>query len=374
MRDFLSFEEAREIARRRLPRGLFDYIDRGVGEEASLRELRVRLDAAQIVPRILCGADAPDTAVELFGERYDTPFIIAPTAMAGLVHLEGEEGLARAAASSGAAFCLSTQSLSSISEIARAVSGIRIWMQIYLWQDLDHSAAMLRNAWDTGARIAVLTVDTPAGSRKEWNLRSGFNMPFRPCLRSLSDIAMRPGWLLNVVARRALQRGLPAMNNYPAGLRPGLFRASGSGLGLMKGLNWDHVRWLRDRWHGKLVLKGILSVEDAEKAIAAGADGIVVSSHGARNFDASPAPIDVLSDIAKLCGGRTTILADSGIRRGLDVLRYRSRGAQAVMLGRLPLWGLAAGGEAGVARALAVLKEEYIEASRYVGSSSFSSG
>ena len=173
----------------------------------------------------------------------------------------------------------------------------------------------------------------PAGSRKEWNL------PFSLSFRSVADIASKPEWLFNVIIRRTVARGLPALNNYPLHGRPSLLRAATDpGLGLMKGLKWDHVRWLRDWWPGQVVPRGILSPEDAEKAIAAGANGIVVSSHGARNFDASPAPVDALPAIAKLCAGRTTVLADSGIRRGLDVLRYRDRGARAVMLGRLPLW------------------------------------
>lgn len=366
MRGFLSFDEARRSARRRLPRGLFDYIDRGVGEEASLRALRTRLDAAEITPKMLLGADTPDARVTLFGQQLDAPFIIAPTAMAGLVHRGGEEALARAAARSGVPFCLSTQSLGSVEEIARAVPDLTIWMQFYLWQDLDLSEALLQSARRAGVRVAVMTIDTPAGSRKEWNLRSGFDMPFKPCMRSLSDLVLRPNWLFGVALARTLRHGLPAMNNYPETMRPRLIGKSvDPQVTLMKGLNWDHVRWLRDRWQGKLVLKGILSRDDAETAISVGADGIVVSSHGARNFDASPAPIDVLEDISALCDGRLTVMADSGIRRGLDVLRYRRRGAEAVMLGRLPLWALAAEGEHGVVKALSILKEEYIESLRY---------
>ena len=365
MSGFLSFEEARRTARRKLPRGLFDYIDRGVGEETSLRALRTRLDATVIVPRMLSGAE-PQTETELFGVSYRAPLIIAPTAMAGLIHSGGEEALARAAAKCGLPFCLSTQSLSSVDEIARAAPDINIWMQVYLWQDLSFSEAMLRRAWDAGARIAVMTVDTPAGSRKEWNLRSGANMPYKMTPRGLIDLALRPNWLVCVALRRTIRSGLPTMNNYPEGLQPKLIGAAvDPRLSLMKGLNWDHVGWLRDRWPGKLVLKGILSCEDAEQSVSMGADGIVVSSHGARNFDASPAPIDVLEGIAAVGGNRLTIMADSGIRRGLDVLRYRLRGAKAVMLGRYPLWALAAEGETGVVKALSILKEEYLEGLRY---------
>jgi L-lactate dehydrogenase (cytochrome) len=363
---FLSYDDARTIARRKLPKGLFDYIDRGVGEEASLKRLRVALDEAEITPRILSGLVDPDLRTELFGKQLSAPFIIAPTAMAGLVHQGGEVALAKAAQKYGVPFCLSTQSLSGVDEIAAAVPGLDMWMQIYLWQDLAHSEKMLKRAWDSGVRVAVMTVDTPKGSRKEWNMRSGFDMPFRISPRSVSDLALRPGWLLRVILPHLLRSGIPAMNNYPNGMRPKLLgRKVHPGLTLKRGLSWDDVSWLRERWSGPLVLKGVLSPEDAEKAISLGADGIVVSSHGARNFDASPAPINVLPDIASVCAGRVTVMADSGIRRGLDVLRYQEKGAKAVMLGRLPIYALASEGMTGVIKALEILGEELSEALRY---------
>ncbi len=363
---FLSYAQARSVAKRRLPKGLFDYIDRGVGEEASLKALSKALDETIIVPRILSGLVEPELTTELFGKRYSAPFIIAPTAMAGLVHQRGEIALARAAKKFGIPICLSTQSLSSVDEVAAAVPDLDIWMQIYLWQDLGYSEQLLKRAGDAGVRVAVMTVDTPKGSRKEWNMQSGFDMPFRISPRSVSDLALRPGWLLRVILPHLLRGGLPAMNNYPDGMRPQLLgRKIHPGLTVKRGLCWDDVAWLRDKWSGPLVLKGILAPEDAEKAISMGADGIVVSSHGARNFDASPAPINVLSEIASLCSGRVTVMADSGIRRGLDVLRYQEKGATAVMLGRLPIYALAAEGMNGVIKALEILSEELSEALRY---------
>lgn len=367
MATFLSFDAARCHARRRLPRGLFDYIDRGVGEEASLRALRTRLDAAGIVPQVLQGRTGPYTGCTLFGQRYAAPFIIAPTAMAGLVHRQGEAALARAAGAAGIPFSLSTQSVSGVDEIARAAPETAIWMQIYLWRELSFTEALLARARNAGVRVLVMTVDTPAGARKEWNLQSGFNMPFRICARSLTDLALRPNWLAGVMLPQVLRGGIPQMDNYPEGMRPRLIGPPvDPRLSLMPGLNWDHVAWLRDRWSGTLILKGILSPDDARRAAEAGADGIVVSSHGARNFDAAPAPIDVLPQIISAVAGRLTVLADSGVKRGLDVLRYTTRGARSVMLGRLPLWALASGGEAGVHEMLAVLRTEYAEALNYL--------
>lgn len=364
---FLSFEDARAAARRKLPKGLFDYIDRGVGNEASLRHLQASLDNTLISPRVLNGIQNPALETTLFGRTYAAPFVIAPTAMAGLVHRHGEPGLARAAAQFGIPFCLSTQSLNSADEIRAAAPDVDLWMQVYLWQDLQQSELMLRRAWDAGARVAVMTVDTPVGSRKEWNLRSGFNMPFRLCRRSITDITLRPGWLVTVVLSNLLRSGMPTMNNYPDGRRPKLVGPPvDPDLTLMTGLAWSHVDWLRDKWPGTLILKGILAAEDARRAVKSGADGIVVSSHGARNFDASPAPIDVLPQIAADAGDHLTVLADSGVRRGLDALRYQKNGAKAVMLGRLPLYALAAEGEPGVLKALEILKAEYAEALRFV--------
>ncbi|SNY93599.1 L-lactate dehydrogenase (cytochrome) [Cohaesibacter sp. ES.047] len=363
---FLNYAQARTAAKRRLPKGLFDYIDRGVGEEASLKALSKSLNETVIVPRILSGLVEPELSTTLFGKRYSAPFIIAPTAMAGLIHQGGEMALARAAKTFGIPFCLSTQSLSSVDEVAAAVPDLDLWMQIYLWQDLSYSEQLLKRAWDAGARVAVMTVDTPKGSRKEWNMQSGFDMPFRISPRSVGDLALRPGWLLRVILPHMLRSGLPAMNNFPHGIQPKLLgRKIHPGLTMRRGLSWDDVAWLRDKWSGPLVLKGILAPDDAEKAISMGADGIVVSSHGARNFDASPAPINVLSDISSVCAGRVTVMADSGIRRGLDVLRYQEKGARAVMLGRLPIYALAAEGMKGVTKALEILSEELSEALRY---------
>ncbi|MGO4852254.1 alpha-hydroxy acid oxidase [Phaeovulum sp. W22_SRMD_FR3] len=363
MRAYHSFNDARDRARRRLPRGLFDYVDRGVGEEASLLALRQSLDAVKIAPRAFVSEKARGTATQLFGRSCGAPFIIAPTAMAGLIHLDGEIALARAATRHGLPVCLSTQSVTSVEDLARQVPDADIWMQLYLWQDLDLSAGLMDRAAGAGAKVLVMTIDTPYGVRKEWNIRNGFGMPFRLSPRSLSDFALHPGWLLRVALRHLIRSGMPRLGNYPEGMRPSLLGGSDAPrVALRRDLRWQDVAWVRKRWAGRLILKGVMTAEDAQRAAQVGADGIVVSSHGARNFDAAPAPIEVLSQIRAATPPGVTVLADSGIRRGLDVLRYQLRGAEAVMLGRLPLWALAAGGEAGVDLALAVLRQEYVEA------------
>lgn len=364
----LSFDEMRRAARRRLPRGLFDYIDRGVGNEAGLRALRQRLDATLIAPRVLRTQPGRDIGCTLFGAPQQAPFIIAPTAMAGLVHRDGEKLLARAAERHGFPICLSTQSLSAVEDLRRAAPRATIWMQLYLWQDRALSLDLLNRARDAGVQVLVMTVDTPYGARKEWNLRSGFDMPFRPSPRSLADLALHLPWAARTLLPGLLREGWPRFGNYPKGLAPRLIGPPADPrVDMRRPLGWDDVAWTRAHWDGALVLKGILTPRDARLAARAGADGIVVSSHGARNLDAAPAPIDALPQIAAQAGHDLTLLADSGIRRGLDVLRYRLGGARAVMLGRLPLWALAAGGADAVEAAFAALREEYLEALDYSG-------
>ena len=363
----LTYEEARRGARRAIPRALFDYIDRGVGEESSLLALRQSLDDYLIVPRILRSHEGCSIATRLFGEDYATPFIIAPTAMAGLIRHDGEIAMARAASRHGIRVCLSTQSVISIERLARSVPEARLWMQLYLWNDPEASGQLMDRAAAAGADVLVMTVDTPRGARKAWNVRSGFDMPFRFTARGMADIALHPRWLVRVVLRSMARGALPRLENFPEGSRPGLIGPiTSSELYLRRDLNWDDVARVRDRWKGKLVLKGILAVEDADRAVEIGADGIVVSSHGARNFDAAPA-IAVLPGIVREVGGRLDVLADSGIRNGLDALRYRHAGARAVMLGRLPLFALAAGGEAGVDGLLDLFVRDYREALDFSG-------
>lgn len=369
MGQYLSFADARRKAKRRLPKGLFDYINRGVGDEASLQRIHDRLDATQVAPRVLRSNGNRNVETRLFGRTLSSPFVIAPTAMAGLIQANGEVSLARAAAHAGIPICLSTQSITSVEELRQHAPSADIWMQLYLWQDRDLSLSLLKRAAEAGSEVLVMTVDTPYSARKEWNIKSGFDMPFAPKPSSVAELALHPGWLAKAILLSLMQKGLPRLGNYPEGLQPKLLgKAADPRVRLRQELSWSDVDWVRSNWDGTLVIKGILTPEDAELAQAHGADGIVVSSHGARNFDAAPAPIDVLPGITKrtpdLC-----ILADSGVRRGLDIFRYTHCGAQAVMLGRIILWALAAGGEEGVKTALDVLKTEFTEALDFAGHS-----
>lgn len=356
--DALNFHELRALARSRLPRGIFEYIDRGSEDESCLRHHRSAFEACRIHPTILAGGAARSLDVELFGERYALPFIAAPTAFTGLVWHKGEIALARAAERAGIAYCAATEAVTSLEEIA-ASSQCPLWFQLYLWEDETLWRELLQKAWGLGVRTLALTVDTPVYAKREFNQRNGFGVPFRFSLRSIFDVATHPHWALGVLGRYAAAGALPDFANYPPEYRPNVLgRGTVKKMRLMPGLSWTHVDAIRRAWKGNLVLKGILRRDDAVKAAEHGVDGIVVSSHGARNLDTSVAPIEVLQPIADAVGERMTILADSGIQRGSDIFKLLACGAKAVMVGRAFLYGTAVGGEAGASCAIDILRQE----------------
>lgn len=357
-----GFDDWRGVAKRRLPRGVFDYIDRGVGRESALARSRTRLDAYTIIPRILRGERPVSTRINLFGQPSRAPVIVAPTAMAGLIEHDGEIAMARAAARLGLPVCISTQSITPVHQIRAAVPDAQLWYQLYCWSDFSLTLGNMTAAQDSGINVLMVTVDTPSGARKDWNTRNGFGMPFTWNPRALCDIALHMPWTVRVILPHLLRGGMPAYGNYPEDKRPTLTReVEDPYLSLKMALNWEDITRLRDKWPGELVLKGVMHPQDAKKAADLGLNGIVVSSHGGRNFDPCPPAIDVLPDITATVGDRMTVLADSGVQIGTDVLKYINAGAAGVMTGRLPLWGLAAHGTAGAETALAGLLQELEE-------------
>jgi L-lactate dehydrogenase (cytochrome) len=364
----LNVGDYRRLARRRLPRGVFEYVDRGTEDEVGLRALRESLDAVKLAPKVLADVAALDLSATLFGRRQALPVVIAPTAMAGLLWHDGEVRLARAAKTAGIPLCISTQSITSVEAIAAGAPGADLWFQLYVWHDRRLTHELLARVRAAGVETLVLTADTPASPKKEWNVRNGFGIPIVPSLRAGIDVALHPRWLLGVLLRQALSTGLPTYAHYPPAFKTPVTRAAVTpDLSITDRLTWDDLRELRRRWPGRLVVKGILRADDAQRAHDCGADGIVVSSHGGRNLDAAPAPIEVLPAIAERVAGRMTVLADSGIRRGSDIAKYLASGAQAVMLGRAVLYGVAAAGEAGAADVLAILRDELARTLAFLG-------
>jgi L-lactate dehydrogenase (cytochrome) len=368
MRMLLNADDYRSRARKFLPRGLFDYIDRGTEDETALRRLRASLDGITLMPSALTGHDKRDFGATVLGQRLAAPLIVAPTALAGLVAHDGETKLARATSRVGIPVCISTQSVTTIETIRRGAPDATLWFQLYVWRDRALTAQLLKRARASGCEVLAVTVDTPVSPNREYNKRNGFGIPFVPGLRSAIDVALHPRWLLDVLAHHLLSEGMPTYGHYPdqfrtAITRPGIAEA----VRLEHRLNWDDISWLREIWPGKLIIKGVLAVKDAETAARLGADAIVVSAHGGRNLDCLPTPVECLPAITDAVRGRLKILADSGVRRGTDVLKYLALGAEAVLLGRLPLWGLAAGGEAGAEAVLRMIIDEMDTAMAFLG-------
>ncbi|KRQ02427.1 alpha-hydroxy acid oxidase [Bradyrhizobium manausense] len=364
----LNASDYRSRARQFLPRGLFEYIDRGSEDETALARLRGSLDAITLLPAVLTGRDRCDLDTVLFGRRIAAPLIVAPTALAGLVSHDGETKLARAASRIGIPVCISTQSVTSIEAIRRGAPDALLWFQLYVWRDRALTARLLERASACGCDNLLVTVDTPVSPNREYNERNGFGIPFKPRLRSMIDVALHPGWLFGVLAHYLMGEGVPTYGHYPEAFRTAITRADiAEAVRIEPHLSWDDMRWLREIWPGKLTIKGVLAVDDAERAAGIGADGIVVSVHGGRNLDCLPPPADCIPAIVAAVKGRLTILADSGVRRGTDVLKYLALGAEAVLLGRLPLWGLAAGGEQGAEAVLRMVLREMETGMAFLG-------
>jgi (S)-mandelate dehydrogenase len=353
----LNVADARRAAQRRLPRGLFEYVDRGTEDEISIAANRRRLDAIQLAPTVLVDVSRRSQKAEILGHAQPSPLVIAPTAVAGLLWRDGEIELAKAAAAAGIPFCVSTQSITAIERIAE--SRARLWFQLYVWKNRQRTLALIDRVWAAGAETLVLTVDTAVTPNREYNQRNGFGIPLQPSWRAGLDLVVHPRWTLAVLLRSIAASGVPTYAHYPQEFRTRIGRAALSDeVSLATDAAWEDVRLLRRHWKGKLVLKGILRVEDARTAVSHGVDAIVVSNHGARNLDCAVGPTDVLPAIVAAVGEHMEILADSGVRRGSDVARFIALGAHGVLVGRAPLYGLAIGGAAGAGRVLALLAHE----------------
>lgn len=368
MAPLLNADDYRLRARKVLPRGLFEYIDRGTEDETALRRIREGLDAITLRPSVLTGHGKRALEIDLLGQRLAAPLAVAPTALAGLVSHDGEAKLARAAATVGIPFCVSTQSVTTIETIRASAPDAILWFQLYVWRDRALTSKLLERVRAARCDCLVVTADTQMSPNREYNRRNGFAIPFQPSLRSVTDAALHPRWLIGVIGRYLVRQGMPTYGHYPEAFRRAITRpAIEEAVRLESSLSWDDLAKLRDGWPGRMIVKGILSVEDAERAAAVGADGIVVSAHGGRNLDCLPTPAECMEEIAVATGGRLVVLADSGVRRGTDVLKYIALGAQAVLLGRLPLWGLAVGGQRGAEELLRMIIREMDTAMGFLG-------
>lgn len=352
----LNIADLRELARRRIPRFIFEYLDGGAEDEVTLRGNREALARLRLLPDTLINTSARHQRGELFGAPLASPFVIAPTGFNGMIYPEGDLVLARAAAKWGIPFTLSTVSTTRLEEVAQQAGG-RLWMQLYVMKDRAIGEDIMRRAEAAGFEALVFTSDANVFGSREWDQR-GYRAAGRPTLRSKLNALSHPRWFWGVVARS----GLPRFRNFESFLGPDAVSAVGGSTIIPKlfdaRISWDDIAWIRRHWHRKLLIKGVLNVADAEKAAALGCDGIVITNHGGRQLDSCVAPIEVLPEIAAAVGERLTLIVDSGFRRGTDVVKALALGAHAVMLGRATLYGLAAAGAPGVERALSIMSSE----------------
>ncbi|WP_313437146.1 alpha-hydroxy acid oxidase [Novosphingobium sp.] len=351
-----NIAQLRALARRRLPRAIWEFMERGTEDDLLIGRNPAALQSLHLVPRALRDVSARSAEITLFGRRQPLPLVIAPTGIADLMWHHGERAIASAAAAAGIPFTQTTSSTTSFANIAKVATAGH-WMQMYLWERRDLSWQVLDAARENGADVLVLTIDTPVWPLREFNRRAGMSNPIRPNARLVGDFLRRPRWLAGVMGRYMLAGGLPQFANYPAEVG-GKVTGKVARVANSASVDWKDVDELRRRWPGKLVVKGLLHPDDARRALDHGVDGIAVSNHGGRNFDSSPPAIHALPAIVDAVAGRTTVLFDSGVRRGADVLKAIALGADAVMIGRATLYGCAAGGEAGAAHALQLLANE----------------
>ena len=357
MRPAHNIRDLREQARRRLPRAIYEFVERGTEDDVLIRENLAALERIKLSPRTLRDVSQRDQSIELFGRRLASPLVIAPTGIADLMCFRGETAIARAAAAAQIPFTLVTSSTTSIEEIGPISAPTGFWMQMYLWERRDLSWQVVDRAAAAGAEVLVLTVDTPILPLREFNRRNGMSNPIRPNPTLAMDFMLHPRWSLGVLARYLLTGGLPQFANYPREIGTKI-TGTVSRQANSASVTWADVDELRRRWPGKLVIKGVLSRDDALLAREHGVDGVAVSNHGGRNFDSAPAAIDVLAEIVDAVGKDLTVLFDGGVRRGADVAKAMAIGARAVLVGRATLFGAAAGGETGAARALEILRNE----------------
>jgi (S)-mandelate dehydrogenase len=360
----VNIEDLRRLARARLPRSVFDFFDGGAEDETTLRGNRTAFERVRLLPKVLVDVHAVDAGVELFGARSKLPMAIAPTGAIGAGRHDADLMLARAAAAAGIPYSLATPATNSIEEIAEKAGG-RLWFQLYLLKKRDFRMQLVARAKAAGYEALLVTVDLSAGGKRERVLRNDFAAPFVPTWRSSRDVVFKPAWLAGMA-----RRGVPQMKNLVGMLStaPRLTDVAASvGRELDASFSWDDVKTLSDAWPGKLILKGIVQPADAERAVAAGSDGVVVSNHGGRQLDGAIATADALPLVARAAGSRLTVLVDGGVRRGVDLLKARALGAQAALTGRATLFGVMAGGDAGAKRAIEILAGEFERAMMLCG-------
>jgi isopentenyl diphosphate isomerase/L-lactate dehydrogenase-like FMN-dependent dehydrogenase len=367
----LNIYDLRAAAKRRLPKGVFDFVDRATEDHIAVANNRSAFEHIKLRHRALVDVSNRNVGTTLFGKPAALPMAIAPTGAAGLCWHEGELELAKAAAKAKIPLTLSTASMTAMEKIAQhggpGVGG-RLWFQLYVWKQRELSHQLIQRAHRNGFEALIVTVDSPVSPNREYNTHNGFALPFKATPRFVLDVARHPVWAKDVLLKYFTSIGMPRHENYPEEFQKSVLSGVGSRDALRAdSLDWNDLAKFRDIWPGILMLKGVNCPDDAVKAIEYGVDGIIVSNHGGRNMDSSAATIDVLPEIADAVGNRATVILDSGVRRGSDIAKALALGAKAVLTGRATLYGTAVGGEAGALRAISLIRNEFDKTMAYTG-------
>jgi L-lactate dehydrogenase (cytochrome) len=360
--------DLRRLAKRRLPRGVFDYIDGGAEDELTMRANTASFHRIGFRPRVLMDVGIVDPSTTLLGERLAYPLVLAPTGFSRIADPDGELAVARSAERAGLPYTLSTLGTRSIEEVA-AVSTGRLWFQVYVWRDRGLVKEMIDRAASAGFEALVLTVDTVVQGRRERDVRHGFTLPPKIGIDTLLDGALHPSWTWSFVRSEPIRFANVAGKNVGDGSDP-VSLADYINTQFDPSLSWRDVEWLRDAWSGPIVIKGIQSVDDARLAADAGITAIALSNHGGRQLDGAPAPIDLVAPVVDAVGDRTEVICDGGIRRGADIVKALALGARACMAGRAHFYALGAAGERGVDHVLRLLDADVRRTMALVGARS----
>ncbi|WP_283136410.1 alpha-hydroxy acid oxidase [Rhizohabitans arisaemae] len=354
-----TIADLRSLARRRTPRPVFDYVDGAAENEIGIERAYAAYRDLEFHPRVLRDVSVVDTSVDILGGPSPLPLVLAPTGFTRMMHHEGEIAVARAAARAGVPYTLSAMGTTSIEDLVHAVPGARHWFQLYLWRDRDAGARLIERAAAAKYEALVLTVDTPVAGARLRDVRNGLTIPPTLTPRTLAAMARHPSWWFNLLTTRPLEfASLTSWHGTVAELVNQMFDPRA---------DLRDLSWLRGRWPGKLVVKGVQSVEDAVAVVERGADAVVVSNHGGRQLDRAPTPLELLPRVVDAVGAKAEVLVDTGIRSGADLVAARALGASAGMVGRAYLFGLMAGGERGVCRALGILEQEAVRTLQLLG-------
>ena len=346
----LTIADLRRVARRRTPRSVFDYTDGAADGEVSLQRARDTFAGIEFHPEVLRDVSKIDTTIELLGKAAALPFGFGPTGFTRMMQHEGERAVVRVAERLGIPYALSTLGTTSIEDVAAAAPTARKWFQLYVWRDRRPAEELMSRAKGAGFEALMLTVDVPVAGARLRDVRNGFTIPPSLTFRTVADAAMHPAWWTNLLTTEALAfASLTSWDGTVAELINTLFDPS---------MTMADLEWIRSQWDGPLIIKGIQTVEDARRVVDAGADAIVLSNHGGRQLDRAPVPIRLLPDVKDVIGERAEILVDTGVMSGADVVAAMALGADAVLVGRAYLYGLMAGGERGVERAVQILEAE----------------